>query len=81
MFYSNPHDDCSVSENFVDTSNFLGNYCEKLNINKSLLHKILDENDADMPKVVLTNGALLEIEAFHQKRNLEWKHLSRIVLF
>ena len=33
-----------------------------------------------MPKVVLTSGALLEIEAFCQKRNLEWKHLSRIVL-
>ena len=48
--------------------------------NKSLLDKILDENDTDMPKVVLTNGALLEIEAFCQKRNLEWKHLSRIVL-
>ena len=40
----------------------------------------MDENDADMPKVVLTNGALLEIEAFCQKINLEWKHLSRIVL-
>ena len=38
------------------------------------------ENCADMPKVVLTNSALLEIEAFCQKRNLEWKHLSRIVL-
>ena len=80
-FYSNPHNDCSISENLVDTSNFLGNYCEKLNINKSLLHKILDENDANMPKVVLANGALLEIEAFCQKRNLKWKHLSRIVLF
>ena len=40
----------------------------------------MDENAADMPKVVLTNGALLEIEAFCQKINLEWKHLSRIVL-
>ena len=46
------------------TSNFLGNQSEKLNINKSLFNIILDENDADMPKVVLTNGAGLEIEAF-----------------
>ena len=46
------------------TSNFLGNQSEKLNINKSLFNIILDENDVDMPKVVLTNGAGLEIEAF-----------------
>ena len=45
-------------------SNFIGNYCEKLNINKSLLNIILNENDVDMPKVVLTYGAHLEIEAF-----------------
>ena len=62
------------------TFNFLGNYCEKLNIKKSLLNIILDENDVDMPKVVLTNGALLEIEAFCQKRYLEWKHLNRVLL-
>ena len=61
------------------TSNF-PNYCEKLNISKSLINIILDENDDDIPKGVLTNGALLEIEAFHRKRNLEWKHLIRIVL-
>ena len=40
----------------------------------------MDENDADVPKVVLTSGALLEIEAFHEKKNLEWKNLSRIAL-
>ena len=45
-------------------SNFLGNYCEKLKINKNLLNAILDENEVNMPKVVVTNGALLEIEAF-----------------
>ena len=32
-FFSNPHNDCSLSEFLVDTSNFLGNYCEKVNIN------------------------------------------------
>ena len=40
----------------------------------------MDENDVDILKGVLTNGALLEIEPFHRKRNLEWKHLIRIVL-
>lgn len=40
----------------------------------------MDENDVDMPKVVLANGAGLEIEAFQQRRNLEWKRLSRIML-
>ena len=79
-FFSNPNNDYSFSEFFVDTSNFLGNYCEKVNINKSLLNKILDENDADVPKVVLTSGALLEIEAFCEKKNLEWKNLSRTAL-
>ena len=47
-------------------SNFLGNYFEKLKIKKNLLNIILDENEVNMPKVVLLtkNGALLEIEAF-----------------
>ena len=33
-FFSNPNNDCSFSEFFVDTSHFFGNYCEKVNINK-----------------------------------------------
>ena len=68
-FFSNSLlDDCSFSESVMVASNFLGNYCEKLKINKNLLNIILDENEVNMPKVVLTNGALLEIEAFRQKR-------------
>ena len=58
-------DDCSFSESVMVASNFLGNYFEKLKIKKNLLNIILDENEVNMPKVVLTkNGALLEIEAF-----------------
>ena len=60
------------------TSNFLGNYSEKLNINKNSFNIILDENYVDLPKVA--NSAGLEIEAFRQRRNLEWKRLSRIML-
>ena len=64
-FFSNPLlDDCSFSESVMAASNFLGNYCEKLKINKNLLNAILDENEVNMPKVVVTNGALFEIEAF-----------------
>ena len=32
-----------------------------------------------MPKILLTNGGPLEMEAFCQNKNLEWKCLSRVV--
>ena len=43
------------------SSDFLQKYCEKFNINKDIFDKIL-EGKKDISKLLLSNGALLELE-------------------
>ena len=58
--------------------NFLGKYCEKFSIKKDIFDKIL-EGKKDISKVLLSNGALLELEMERSKRNLTWKSFSQII--
>ena len=46
----------------IDTQNFLGKYCEKINIDKTIFNQILDVTGNPSAKVLLTNGTLLKIE-------------------
>ena len=63
----------------IDTQNFLGKYCEKINIDKTIFNQISDATGNPPAKVLLTNGALLEIERERGKRNLSLKELSLII--
>ena len=44
----------------IDTQNFLGKYCEKINIDKTIFNQISDATGSPPAKVLLTNGALME---------------------
>ena len=46
----------------IDTQNFVGKYCEKINIDKTIFNQISDATGNPPAKVLLTNGALLEME-------------------
>ena len=46
----------------IDTQNFLGKYCEKINIDKTIFNQISDATGNPPAKVLLTNGALLKID-------------------
>ena len=46
----------------IDTQNFLGKYCEKINIDKTIFNQIADATGSPLAKALLTNGALLETE-------------------
>ena len=51
-------------------------YCEKLNIKNTIFNLISDVSCNFPTKVLLTNGALLEIEKERGKRNLSLKDFS-----
>ena len=63
----------------IDTQNFLGKYCEKMNIDKTIFNQISDATGNPPAKVLLTNGALSEVERERGKRNLSLKELSLII--
>ena len=46
----------------IDTQNFVGKYCEKINIDKTIFNQISDVTGNPSAKVLLTNGTLLKIE-------------------
>ena len=60
------------------SSNFLGKHCEKFSVERDIFDKIL-EGKKDISKVLLSNGALLELEMERSKRNLTRKSFSQII--
>ena len=52
----------------IDTQNFLGKYCEKINIDKTIFNQILDATGNPPAKVLLKNGDLLEIERERERK-------------
>ena len=56
----------------------LGKYCEKLGIDKYIFDKILKKKKF-ISKVLLSDGALLELEMGRSKQNLTWKSFSLIL--
>ena len=56
----------------------LGKYCEKLGIDKYIFDKILKKKKF-ISKVLLSDGALLELEIGRSKQNSTWKSFSLIL--
>lgn len=56
----------------------LGKYCEKLGIDEYIFDKVLKKKKF-ISKVLLSDGALLELEMGRSKQNLTWKFFSLIL--
>ena len=60
-----------------DVNVSLGIYCDKLGVFPSLLENILEKkNNVSIAKVLLSNGALLELDNEQSKQNLSWSEFS-----
>ena len=58
----------------------LGIYCDKLGVFQSVLDNILEKkNNESIAKVLLSNGALLELDNEQSKQNLSWPEFSFVV--
>ena len=58
----------------------LGIYCDKLDLFRSVFDNILEKkNNVSIAKVLLSNGALLELDNERPKRNLSWSEFSFVV--
>ena len=69
--------DCELSPSHVNMS--LGSDCYKLDVFRSLLENILEKkNNVSIAKVLLSNGALLELDNEQSKQNLSWSEFSFI---
>ena len=56
----------------------LGKYCEKLGIDEYIFDKVLKKKKF-ISKVLLSDGALQELEMGRSKQNLTWKSFSLIL--
>ena len=56
----------------------LGKYCEKLGIDEYIFDKVLKKKKF-ISKVLLSDGALLELEMGRSKQNSTWKSFSLIL--
>ena len=72
------HSNLRINTDQPSSSNIQGKYCEKFSIKKDIFDKIL-EGKKDISKVLLSNGALLELEMERSKRNLTRKSFSQII--
>ena len=62
-----------------DVNVSLGIYCDKLGVFPSVLENILEKkNNVSIAKVLLSNGALLELDNEQSKQNLSWSEFSFI---
>ena len=70
--------DCESSSSDINVS--LGIYCDKLGVFRSVFDNILkEENNVSIAKVLLSNGALLELDNERSKQNLSWPEFSFVV--
>ena len=69
--------DCELSPSDVNLS--LRIYCNKLGVFPSVLDNILEKKNVSIAKVLLSNGALLELDNEPPKQNLSWSEFGFVV--
>ena len=70
--------DSELSPSHVNMS--LASDCDKVDFSRSLLENILEKkNNVSIAKVLLSNGALLELDNEQSKKELSWSEFSFVV--
>ena len=70
--------DCELSPSHVNMS--LASDCDKLDFSGSLLEHILEKkNNVSIAKVLLSNGAIVELDNEQSKKKLSWSEFSFVV--